>query len=234
MLTETVHFHAAFLAGLLSFFSPCILPILPAYFTFITGFSLEELINEPNSQIRKKVLLSTLVYVCGFSFVFILLGASASYIGMFIAKYSQVIRVLGGIIIILFGVHLTGILRIQKLNVEKRIHFQKKPLHLLGIFLVGMAFAAGWSPCIGPLLGSILVLASNQESVREGIILLTIYSSGIALPFLILSFFIQFLLIFMKKAKKVLSYINVVAGMLLILIGLLLIFDRIKLFSNFS
>ncbi|MFZ3044888.1 MAG: cytochrome c biogenesis protein CcdA, partial [Desulfatirhabdiaceae bacterium] len=162
-ISETVTYPTAFVAGLLSFFSPCILPLIPAYFSFITGFTLDELTNAGTS-IRNKVILSTLAYVMGFSVVFILLGASASFLGNVIQAYSDYIRIAGGILIILLGIHLTGLFRFGVLDFEKRIHLNKKPVHILGSFFVGMAFGAGWSPCIGPLLGSILVIAGNQET----------------------------------------------------------------------
>ena len=231
MITEAVSFPAAFLAGLLSFFSPCVLPLIPAYFTFITGYSLEEL-TEGNIAIRKKVILSTISFVLGFSVVFILMGASASYLGGFIYKYKNLIRIIGGVLIIILGIHLTGIFRIHSLEFEKRIQINKKPLHFLGTFIIGMAFGAGWSPCIGPLLGSILIVAGSQETIGQGMALLGVYSAGLALPFVIISVFINFLLVFMKRASKVLKYVNVVAGILLILVGLVLVTNKLYLFSS--
>ncbi len=231
MLTEAVSFPAAFLAGLLSFFSPCVLPLIPAYFTFITGYSLEEL-TEGNIEIRKKVILSTISYVLGFSVVFILKGGSASYLGGFIYKYKNLIRIIGGVLIIILGIHLTGVFRIRSLEFEKRIQIQKKPIHFLGTFIIGMAFGAGWSPCIGPLLGSILIVAGSQETVGQGMVLLGTYSAGLALPFVIISVFINFLLVFMKRASRVLKYVNVVAGILLLLVGLVLVTDKLYLFSS--
>jgi len=227
MLTEAVSFPAAFLAGFLSFLSPCVLPLIPAYFTFITGFSLEELTEDRNSEIRKKVVFSTVSFVCGFSLVFILMGASASYLGGLIYNYREIIRIIGGMLIILMGVHLTGIIRIPGLDVEKRIHMKKKPLHFLGVFIIGMAFGAGWSPCIGPLLGSILIIAGSQETVRQGIVLLAIYSAGLALPFIILSVFIHLLLMVIKKASRFLQYVNAAAGILLIIAGLILVTNKL-------
>ncbi len=229
MFTETISNSAAFLAGLLSFFSPCVLPLLPAYFSFITGLSLEELVEAKNTQIRQKIILSTLAFVTGFSCVFILLGASASIMGGFIFQYKEIIRVAGGILIIILGIHLTGLIRIRFLEFEKRIHLDKKPLHFLGTFIIGMAFGAGWSPCIGPLLGSILIIAGSKETVGQGIVLLGIYSAGLAIPFIIISFFINYLLTMMKKASKILKYINIVAGWLLIIIGLLLVTNSLHL-----
>jgi len=223
MFAETITYPAAFLAGLFSFFSPCILPLIPAYFIFITGFSLDELTGGDISEIRKKVVLSTVSYVLGFSFIFILMGASASYLGGFVLKHSNYIRIVGGIFIIIFGIHLTGLIHIGILDFEKRIDLQKKPLHFFGTFFIGMAFGAGWSPCIGPLLGSILIVAGSRETIWQGIILLGIYSAGIAIPFIIISFFINYILIFLKKVVKALQYINIAAGMLLILVGLSLV-----------
>ncbi|MGB2928260.1 MAG: cytochrome c biogenesis protein CcdA [Desulfobacterales bacterium] len=227
MFTEAVSFPAAFTAGILSFLSPCVLPLIPAYFTFITGFSLEELTENRNSEIRKKVFLSTVLFVSGFSLIFILMGASASYLGGLIYNYRETIRIIGGILIILMGVHLTGIIRIPGLDVEKRINIEKKPLHFLGIVIIGMAFGAGWSPCIGPLLGSILIIAGSQETVWQGIVLLAIYSAGLALPFIIISVFINLLLIVIKKASRVLQYVNTAAGILLIIVGLILVTNKL-------
>jgi cytochrome c-type biogenesis protein len=229
MFTQAVSYPAAFVAGLLSFFSPCVLPLIPAYFTFITGFSLKELTESRDIGIRRKVILSTLSYVSGFSFVFVLMGASASYLGGVVYKYRDLIRIIGGVLIIILGIHLTGIVRIPGLDFEKRIQLKKRPFHLLGTFLIGMAFGAGWSPCIGPLLGSILIVAGSQETVRQGMVLLGIYSLGLAMPFIIISIFINYLLIFIQKASHWLKYVNITAGVLLILVGLILVTNRLHL-----
>ena len=232
MFTQTVSFPAAFVAGLLSFFSPCVLPLIPAYFTFITGFSIEELTEEYNSEIRKKVCLSTFLFVLGFSLVFILMGASASYLGGLMYTYKKLIRIIGGILIIILGIHLTGLIRIPGLDFEKRINLEKKPLHFFGTLIIGMAFGAGWSPCIGPLLGSILIIAGSQETVWQGVLLLGIYSAGLATPFIIISIFINFLLVFIKKASKFLKYVNVMAGVVLIAVGLILVSNKLYVFSG--
>lgn len=226
MLDETLTYPAAFAAGLLSFFSPCILPLIPAYFTFISGYSLEELTTKQLGRIRRNVIVATMAFGLGFSLIFILLGASASLIGGLVARYQQVIRVAGGLVIIIFGLHLTGLFRLSFLEVEKRVHMREKPTHILGTVLVGMAFGAGWSPCIGPMLGSILILAGSEESVREGVVLLTVYSAGLWIPFLLMSVFINLMLVFLKRTRRVLSFINVAAGTLLIGLGLALVFDR--------
>lgn len=232
MTFDTISYPAAFLAGLLSFFSPCVLPLIPAYFTFITGFSLEELTADTNVAIRKKIFFSTLAYVSGFSLVFILMGASASFLGGLIYSYKEYIRIIGGIFIIILGIHLTGALRIPGLEFEKRITVSKKPLHLVGTFIIGMAFGVGWSPCIGPLLGSILIVAGSRETVWQGVMLLATYSAGLALPFIIISIFINYLLQIMKKASRILKYVNAAAGVLLILVGLILLTNKLYIFSG--
>jgi len=231
VFNENLTYSAALVAGLLSFFSPCVLPLIPAYFSFITGLSLDEL-TENKAETRRKVILSTLFYVAGFSFIFILFGASASFLGGIASQYSWIVRYLGGGIVIVFGLHLLGIINIKGFHFEKRLHVKEKPLHLMGTFVIGMAFGAGWSPCIGPLLGSILIVAGNQDTVLKGVLLLAVYSAGLALPFLVLSFFIQSLLSIMKRATKLIGIINKVSGVLLIIIGLLLIFDKFKLLAT--
>jgi cytochrome c-type biogenesis protein len=229
MFTQTVSYSAAFIAGLLSFLSPCVLPLIPAYFSFITGFSIDELLDKQNSNIRKKVFLSTMAFVCGFSFVFIVMGASASYLSSFIDAYKDYIRIIGGLIIILLGIHMTGWIQIRSLNVDRRVHVQNRPIHFMGTFIIGMAFAAGWSPCIGPLLGAILVIASSKDTVWQGIQLLALYSAGMAIPFILISIFINFLLEFLQRANRFIKYINRVAGILLILVGFFLLTDSFTL-----
>jgi len=230
VFTETITFPAAFIAGLLSFLSPCVLPLIPAYFSFITGLSVDELTAD-NKKIRQKVILSTLAYVAGFSFVFILFGASASFLGGLASQYSWVIRYLGGGIVLVFGLHLLGVINIKGFQFERRFHVKEKPVHLLGTFVIGMAFGAGWTPCIGPMLGSILIVAGNQETILNGVWLLAVYSAGLALPFILISIFINSMLGFMKRTTKLIGMINKVAGILLITIGLLLIFDKFKLLA---
>lgn len=232
MFTETIPYHVALWAGITSFFTPCVLPLIPAYFSFITGFSLEELTAAPPSEIRVKVVFSTLAYVLGFSVIFVLLGASAWFLGNLILEYKDVIVKIGAVVIILFGVHLTGIVRFRGLEFEKRLHVGKKPLGYVGTFLVGMAFGAGWSPCIGPLLGSILIIAGSQDTVWQGVGLLGVYAAGLALPFILISIFINFLLVFMKKAVRAVKYVNKAAGVILILVGAFLLTDTFFAFTG--
>ncbi|MBW1616759.1 MAG: sulfite exporter TauE/SafE family protein [Deltaproteobacteria bacterium] len=225
MFTQNIPYSTAFIAGLLSFFSPCVLPLIPAYFTFITGYSIEELTSSRRS--KKKIFIPVLAYIAGFSTVFIAFGASASYLGQIAYNYKEIIRYAGGIIIIILGIHLTGIFRIKWLEYDRRFNTSKKPLHFFSIFIIGAAFGAGWSPCIGPMLGSILIIAGSQETLWQGVRLLAIYSAGLAIPFIIIAIFINKILIFFKKAVKILKYINIAAGTILIIVGLLLLFNKL-------
>ena len=233
MFVESVSFPAALLAGLLSFFSPCVLPLIPSYFSFICGCSMEELTNDMVVSLRKRVIVSTIFFVCGFSLVFILMGASASMLGNLFFAYKGPVRIIGGGIIILLGIHLIGLFRIPGLDVEKRFHLNKRPVRIFGAFLIGMAFAAGWSPCIGPLLGAILILAGNQETVRQGVVLLGVYSLGLAAPFVIFSIGINYIFRVTTKLGKTLKYLNPAAGIILIMVGLLLVTDNLNLIAGY-
>ncbi|MFO8112437.1 MAG: cytochrome c biogenesis protein CcdA [Desulfosalsimonadaceae bacterium] len=229
-LTQSVSYSAAFLAGLLSFVSPCLLPLIPAYFAFISGYSIEELTENPDAAVRARIFTATISFVLGFSLVFILMGASASVIGSMVVQYKDVIRIIGGLLIIGLGIHMTGLIRIGALETDKRLSVRRKPLHLVGIFIVGMAFAAGWSPCIGPLLGSILMVAGTSETVGQGVWLLAVYSAGLAVPFILISIFVPAMLRIVRGASKTLRYAGPVAGALLILVGLLLLTDSFGFF----
>ncbi len=231
MFGEPVTASAALLAGLLSFFSPCILPLIPSYFCFITGLSLDQMAEAANSGIRRRVITMTVTYVLGFSLVFILMGASATLVGNIFTTYKVWLRIIGGLLIIFLGLHLLGVLKIRWLEMDKRLSSNQAPTHLFGVFLVGMAFGAGWSPCIGPMLGSILIMASNQETVTQGMGLLSLFSLGLALPFLLLSFFIDFLLKFIRRTVRWTGYIHKIAGGLLVVMGALLLTDKLYLLS---
>ena len=194
---------------------------------------MEDLTEGRDLSLKAKVFTATILFVCGFSLIFILLGASASMLGSVLNTYKGSLRFIGGLIIILLGVHLTGLLRIRGLDIEKRFHLEKRPFHLFGAFIIGMAFAAGWSPCIGPLLGAILIMAGNQDTVRQGIVLLGIYSLGLAIPFLILSVFVNYMFRFLARIKRVLKYLNPTAGVILIIVGLLLVTDNLNLIAGY-
>ncbi|MDJ0875618.1 MAG: cytochrome c biogenesis protein CcdA [Desulfobacterales bacterium] len=226
MLDQSITYPAALAAGLTSFLSPCILPLVPAYFSFISGYSFDELTGDQPSGLRRKVVESTVAFGLGFTLINILLGASASLLGGLIMRYNFLIRIGGGLVIIILGFHLIGLLRIRFLEMEKRLHLRKKPTHILGTVLVGMAFAAGWSPCIGPILSAILFLAAVEETVLEGVMLLSVYSFGLWVPFLLMSLFINQMLVILHKTKRALKFVNVATGVMLIGLGMALIFDR--------
>jgi len=223
---------AALAAGLLSFFSPCVLPLVPSYFTFIAGASLEQMTDRPDAALRRRIIVATLAFVLGFSTVFILLGASASYLSGLMFQYKSYLRIFGGCLIIVFGFHLLGVVRIGFLNWDKRLHLKQKPLHFLGTYIIGMAFGAGWSPCIGPMLGSILILAGSQETLAQGVFLLMLYSTGLALPFMALSLGTNYLVKFVRRTTRAMRAINIVAGSFLIVTGVLLIADKFTLLAS--
>ncbi|MEZ4550256.1 MAG: cytochrome c biogenesis protein CcdA [Desulfobacterales bacterium] len=210
------------MAGLVSFMMPCVFPLIPAYFTFITGYSLDDLTRDRSVQVKKKVFFPTLAFVSGFSVLFITLGALAASFGGLFDQHKDIVRIVGGIGVIILGVHLTGLFRLRFLEVDKRVHMQQNPC-IFGTFIVGMAFGAGWSSCTGPMLGSILAMAATQETILQGMVLLALYTFGLALPFLIISLFINYLLEFMRRASGALKFMNIIAGVLLILVGIFLL-----------
>jgi cytochrome c-type biogenesis protein len=221
---ENISLFVALSAGLLSFLSPCVLPLIPSYIAFITGVSIEELSQKENAkQVRKKVILSSLFFILGFSIVFITLGASATFIGKFLSKNIRWVEIVGGIIIILIGLHFAGIFRIRFLDRERAVHLEKKPFGLLGTLLVGIAFGAGWTPCVGPILGSILTLAATTQSLTKGMILLAFYSAGFGIPFLISGIIIYKFFEYFKSIRKYFKAIEIGGGILLIIVGVALL-----------
>lgn len=224
----------AFSAGLLSFLSPCILPLIPAYVSFITGMSLKELSAKNNNEnslgktqskfkVKTTVLSRGSMFVLGFSIVFITLGIAVSYASSFFVDATTWIERIGGIIIILFGLHLLGILNIKKLNKQKSFDFSKRSTKNIGSILVGMAFGAGWTPCIGPILAGILTIAATSSTVMDGALLLGVYSTGLAIPFVLSAIAIDQFLIFFQKIKKWIGWIERTSGVMLIGIGVLLL-----------
>jgi cytochrome c-type biogenesis protein len=234
---QDITFVAAFVAGLISFLSPCVLPLIPGYISFISGASLKELMNaEDIKKVKKDVMMNSLAFVIGFSVIFITLGASATFIGKFLLKYLNVLSTVAGIAVIILGLHLTGILKIKALYYEKRIHHSKEPINLFESFILGLAFAFGWTPCIGPILAGILAIAATSASVWKGILLLTCYSLGLAIPFMITAYSITFFFKWFEKMKSKMHIIEWIAGLLLIIIGLLMItggLTRIAAMLNF-
>jgi len=212
----------AFGAGLISFLSPCVLPLIPGYISYISGSSLNELIEKKSVNIFPIIL-----FTLGFSLVFISFGATASFLGSVILNNSYELRIVAGIIIIIFSLHILGIINLNFLNYEKRIYTEKKS----GIFssiLVGMAFGFGWTPCIGPILGSILALASTEQSLNRGILLLVFYSLGLAIPFIISGYLIQKFLVFSKNFKKNISLVSKLGGVILLATGILILTNKLQ------
>ncbi|MCX5782061.1 MAG: cytochrome c biogenesis protein CcdA [Elusimicrobia bacterium] len=215
---------ASFLAGIMTFLSPCILPLIPAYLFYITGISLEELRKEEKSI--TKVFLNSVFFVFGFSVIFILLGISASFLGNIVVSGKNIIRFVGGGVVIIFGLHITGIFTIPFLYFQKNIKISRVSVGYFGSFLIGVAFAMGWTPCIGPILSSILILASTQGTVFKGTLLLIFYSIGIAIPFLLTALFINWSLSVFEKIKKYFRVIEIISGIILIIVGILIITDN--------
>jgi cytochrome c-type biogenesis protein len=221
----------AFTAGVLSFFSPCVLPLIPSYITYITGLSFGQLKeSHPGFQVRWTVLFHSLVFVAGFSVVFITLGALAgvasSAFQTHIREGLTWIQKIGGVLIFLFGLHLTGLFHFGVLLGEKRVHIQRKPAGFIGTFVVGIAFAAGWTPCIGPILGAILALAaSSTGGVSQGTILLTTYSAGLGVPFILSGLLFHSFLSFFDRFRRHIRIVEIFTGGLLMVVGAMLFFD---------
>ncbi len=222
--SENISIFVALSAGFISFLSPCILPLIPSYLAFITGVSIEELTAEDSlKQVRAKVVVNSLMFILGFSLIFIALGASATFLGKFLSRNIRWFEIIGGALVILFGLHFTGIFRLRFLDREKKVHLKKKPLGYLGTVLVGMAFGAGWTPCVGPILGSILTMAATTQNIIKGIALLAFYSLGIALPFLISGLILHKFFEYFQSVRKYFKVITIVGGVLLIMVGILLV-----------
>jgi cytochrome c-type biogenesis protein len=223
---------AAFLAGLVSFLSPCVLPLVPGYVSLISGAGVEELKSQ-EGQLLRKVMLNSIGFILGFSVVFVSLGAISTEFGQLLAIYKSRLAVIAGVIIILFGLHLTGIFRINALYSDKRLHNLKGGSTMGGAFLIGFAFAFGWTPCVGPILAVILGFAAAQDSVTKGIFLLAIYSLGLAVPFLLTSLGIERFLKFYSRFRAHMHAVEVASGALLIALGVLLVIGRFTIISNY-
>lgn len=225
---KDVSFPLAFLAGFLSFLSPCVLPLFPSYVSFITGISFEDLTaGADRRRIRYLTITNSLCFILGFSAVFMALGASSSAIGKVLFEYQESIRIIGGILIIIFGLFVAGFLKIGFLMRDKKLHLSGKPMGYVGTAVVGMTFAAGWTPCIGPILGTILLYAGAQGSALYGFKLLAVYSLGLAVPFFISSLAINSFLSCSKKLMKYMRVVMVGSGILLILFGVMLLTNRV-------
>ena len=217
----------AFGAGLISFLSPCVLPLIPGYVSFITGSTLNEILE------KKKIdLLPLIVFSLGFSFVFIVFGATASFLGQILLQNSQILRTIAGVIIIIFSLQLIGVLNIKFLNVEKKF-YTKKSNNIFFVFIIGMAFGFGWTPCIGPILGSILALASTEETIYKAILLLSFYSLGLAIPFVLSGYLMQKFLLFSKNFKRNINLVTKGGGTILLITGILILTNQLQVLGYY-
>ena len=212
----------AFGAGLISFLSPCVLPLIPGYISYISGSTLNELIEKKNVN-----LIPIVLFTVGFSIVFVIFGAASTYLGQALLQNSYELRIAAGLIIVILSLHIIGIINLQFLNYEKRIE-TKKNNNFYSPILIGMAFAFGWTPCIGPILGSILVLAATEENINRGIFLLISYSMGLALPFILSGYLIQKFLIFSKNFKNNINLVSKIGGIILLITGILILTNQLQ------
>lgn len=212
---------ATFIAGILSFLSPCILPLIPSYIFFLSGASAAN----ADTVKKQKIIIHSLLFICGFSLVFIMLGVTAGVLGQFLKENLYVVKKIAGVLIIIFGIHLSSVIQVNTLLKEKRWHFKSRPTGYLGSLLLGVAFAFGWTPCVGPILCSILAIAGTKETIWWGVLLLSVYSLGLAIPFFIVALSLKFFLKFFTKMKKHLPLISIISGLFLILIGIMMILD---------
>ena len=218
----------AFGAGLISFLSPCVLPLIPGYISYISGESLGDIVEK-----QKKILLKTILFSLGFSLVFISFGATASFIGNLLLEYSNSLRIAAGLVIIIFSLQLIGILNLNFLNKEKRIYTKNYSDNLFFPLIVGAAFGFGWTPCIGPVLGSILALAATESSIGKGILLLSFYSLGLAIPFVLSGYGISKFLEFSKNFKKNIRRISISGGIILLITGVLIVTNKLQIIGYF-
>jgi cytochrome c-type biogenesis protein len=220
-MNESLGVAVAFSAGLFSFLSPCVLPLFPSYLSFITGMSVDRLTVEVGTSERTRAFAHSVAFVAGFTAVFVALGASFSAAGQFLLDYRDWIRIAGGVLIIVFGLYIAGILHIGLLGRSAQIGIKSKPAGYVGSFAVGLTFAIGWTPCVGPVLGSILTLAGSDKTVREGVVLLLAYSAGLGLPFLLFSVALGGFLRFFKRYRPLIPVVERAAGVLLVAVGVL-------------
>ena len=224
---------AAFVAGILSFLSPCVLPLVPGYVSLISGSTVEELSGSSERRLLRSVMLHSAMFIIGFSIVFISLGAIATTLGQMTRQFYPILTRVAGVIIIVFGLHLTGLLKIKALYSDKRLHEVKGGSSPWGAFVIGFAFAFGWTPCIGPILATILAFAASEDTVFRGVLLLTVYSLGLAVPFLLTSLGIDRFLSFYGKFRRHLHAVEVGSGVLLIVVGVLIVMRQFTVLSGY-
>ena len=218
----------SFTAGLLSFLSPCVLPLIPSYLTFITGLSLEDV-----QKSRRSALIHSLLFVAGFTLIFLALGASATVLGRVLLTQRDWLNRIGGTIVIVFGLYMLGVFNITAFSRERRLHIADKPVGYLGTLLVGLAFGAGWTPCIGPILGSILIFTSSSADLGRGLVLLLAYSLGLAIPFLLAAIAVERFLGVFGRMKRHMVWITRLSGILMIAVGILLITNYFTILASY-
>ena len=222
---------AAFFAGLISFLSPCVLPLVPGYVSLISGAGVEEL-KSPQGQLMRRVMVNSVGFILGFTVVFMTLGAISTEIGQVAARYKHTLSIIAGVVIIIFGLHLTGIFKIKALYTDARLHSVKGSSTPIGAFVIGFAFAFGWTPCLGPILTAILTLASEQDTLVKGMILLGVYSLGLAVPFLLAGLAFGRLTTAIARARRGLWLVEAIGGAVLVVFGILLVTDQLGWIST--
>ncbi|MBI4396417.1 MAG: sulfite exporter TauE/SafE family protein [Elusimicrobia bacterium] len=233
MIDPSLGFGAALIAGLISFISPCVLPLIPVFMTYLTGISFEDLTESKGPGIAPGIpLFHVLAFVTGFSTVFILLGASATSLGRILFSYQEWFARVGGAVVALFGLFMTGMIPLAFLQKDLRVHLRRKPAGLLGSFIVGGTFAFGWTPCVGPVLGSILLLASEAESVGQGMLLLSFYSLGLAVPFILSALLFNWFIRLFRKMGPLLIWVERAAGAVLVAVGILVATGQFSRFTS--
>lgn len=220
----------AFSAGLLSFLSPCVLPLIPAYISYLTGSSVNDLLSRKQ---RLYILYKAIGFTLGFSIIFIIAGLSVTAIGRYFDKYQSIIRIIGGIVVIIMGLHITGLIKIKYMYYEKRVVEPGKLKSGASSVLLGMAFAAGWTPCVGPILSSILIYASGAETLTKGVMLLIAYSVGLATPFIFTALAIESFTKFFRKISKYMNIISIISGILVITVGLLILTNKMVVLNSY-
>jgi len=216
----------AFTAGFLSFVSPCVLPLIPGYLSFITGFSLED-VTDPNADasVERRVMVQSLLFIAGFSTIFIVFGLSITALGQLANNYQDLIRQVGGVIVIILGLHVAGLLPTRFLYKEKKLSLKNKPAGIIGSFLVGVTFGAAWTPCVGPILASVLIFASTKNSLFQGFSLLLAYTLGLAIPFFLSALAIERFLNVFRRFRNWMRWVGLASGILLVIMGVLIFFD---------
>ncbi|MBM7623960.1 cytochrome c biogenesis CcdA family protein [Sporohalobacter salinus] len=230
MAGKNISFLIAFGAGFISFISPCVLPLIPTYITYLSGVSVDEL--KKNNRVKKKLYLNSIMFILGFTVIFILLGMSATFIGQFMLKNQMIIRKIGGVIVIIFGLHMIGLFKFSFLYKVKKINYNPAKANIINSFLLGMSFSAGWTPCIGPILSTILIYSSSSKTVWLGGGLLAVYSLGLAIPFLLITLFISYIFDYVGKFNHYLDKVSMLSGVLLIIMGILIYTDYFQWLSH--